>query len=40
MILLEILGKIVMEVIFQGIIMGTWRLLEKGANKLADFFRK
>lgn len=38
MIILEILGKIFIQILFEGIILGFFRLIGKGFNKLGDLF--
>ena len=36
MIIFEILGKIFIEVIFEGILLGFWKLIGQGLNKLDE----
>jgi len=36
MIILEILGKIFVEVLFEGILLGFWKIIGKGWNKLGE----
>lgn len=37
MIILEILGKIFIELLFEGIVLGLFRLIRKGFTKLIEF---
>ncbi|WJJ96567.1 hypothetical protein [Algibacter luteus] len=38
MIIFEILGKIFVQILFEGIILGFFRLIGKGFNKLGELF--
>ena len=38
MIIIEILGKIFIEILFEGIILGFFKLIGKGFNKLGELF--
>jgi len=40
MIILEILGKIFVQILFEGIIHGFFRLIGKGFNKLNNLFSR